>query len=65
MYKQVDIGIISLDVNHKTHNIPGKLLTYIAAQLPVFAVVNPNNDLISEKYILEKYKIGTVVHDKA
>ena len=62
LYKQVDIGIISLDVNHKTHNIPGKLLTYIAAQLPVFAVVNPNNDLIS---YIEKYKIGTVVqkHD--
>ena len=62
LYKQVDIGIISLDVNHKTHNIPGKLLTYIAAQLPVFAVVNQNNDLIS---YIEKYKIGTVVqkHD--
>ena len=57
LYEQVDLGIISLNVNHKTHNIPGKLLPYIAAGLPIFAAVNPDNDLID---YVTNYNIGAV-----
>ncbi|MGE0082097.1 MAG: glycosyltransferase family 4 protein [Thiohalomonadaceae bacterium] len=38
-------GIIALHPAHGTHNIPGKLLTYLQAGLPVLARVNPGNDL--------------------
>lgn len=38
-------GIIALHPAHGTHNIPGKLLTYLQAELPVLARVNPGNDL--------------------
>ena len=46
LYKQCHYGIVILDRRHKTHNIPGKLLSYLHAGLPVFALVNPKNDLI-------------------
>ncbi len=39
------VGIIALDPRHGTHNIPGKLLTYLHAGLPVLARANPHNDL--------------------
>ena len=38
-------GIIALHPAHGTHNIPGKLLTYLQAGLPVLARVNAGNDL--------------------
>lgn len=38
-------GIVALHPAHGTHNIPGKLLTYLQAGLPVLARVNPGNDL--------------------
>jgi O26-antigen biosynthesis N-acetyl-L-fucosamine transferase len=38
-------GLISLDARLKTHNIPGKLLSYLYWGLPVLASVNPGNDL--------------------
>ena len=47
LYRQCHYGIVILDRRHKTHNIPGKLLSYLHAGLPVFALVNPKNDLIS------------------
>ena len=31
-------GVICLSASMKTHNIPGKLLSYLAAGIPVFAV---------------------------
>lgn len=39
------VGVLSLDLRHTTHNIPGKFLTYLRAGLPVLARVNPGNDL--------------------
>lgn len=42
---QCHIGLLSLDSRHKTHNIPGKFLTYLLAGLPVIARVNPGTDL--------------------
>ena len=57
LYEQCDVGIISLDKRHKTHNIPGKFLSYMQAGLPVFAAINYGNDL--EKIITD-YKVGCV-----
>ena len=42
---QCHVGIVALDPRHKTHNIPGKFLTYLQAGLPVLARTNPGNDL--------------------
>lgn len=45
LYAQCHVGLIALDVRHRTHNIPGKFLTYMQCGLPVLARVNPDNDL--------------------
>ena len=33
------IGLVALDPRHRTHNIPGKFLTYMQSGLPVLASV--------------------------
>ena len=58
LYDQCSYGIISLDKRHKTHNIPGKFLSYMRSGLPVLAVINKNNDL--EK-IIKDNGVGRVV----
>lgn len=45
LYAQCDVGIVALDVRHKTHNIPGKFISYMQSGLPVMALINPGNDL--------------------
>ncbi|MGC7405638.1 glycosyltransferase family 4 protein [Pandoraea pneumonica] len=45
LYSQCDVGIVALDHRHKSHNIPGKFLTYMQSGLPVLANVNAGNDL--------------------
>jgi len=55
LYSQCDVGIVSLNQNHKTHNIPGKFVSYMASSLPVFAQVNKGNDLID---LIESYGVG-------
>jgi len=45
LFTQCEVGIITLDHRHKTHNIPGKFLTYLQSGLPVLANVNAGNDL--------------------
>jgi glycosyltransferase involved in cell wall biosynthesis len=52
------VGLIALHPGHATHNIPGKLLTYLHARLPVLARVNANNDLVG---FLEQEQAGLVV----
>ena len=52
------VGIVALHPSHSTHNIPGKLLTYLHAGLPVLARVNPNNDLVA---LVEQERVGRVV----
>lgn len=42
---QCHVGLLALDPRHKTHNIPGKFLTYLLAGLPVLARVNAGTDL--------------------
>lgn len=60
LYAQCHVGIVALDPRHKTHNIPGKFLSYMQAGLPVLASINPGNDL--EEMILSE-KVGRVCTD--
>jgi glycosyltransferase involved in cell wall biosynthesis len=45
LLSQCHIGLLALDPRHRTHNIPGKFLTYVQAGLPVLARINPDTDL--------------------
>ena len=42
-----DIGLLSLSKHHKAHNFPGKMLGYMAHQLPILASVNCGNDIVN------------------
>jgi glycosyltransferase involved in cell wall biosynthesis len=55
LYAQCHVGMICLDGRHKTHNIPGKFLSYMQAGLPVLASVNAGNDLVTE---IEAARVG-------
>lgn len=55
LYKQCHTGLISLDHRHRTHNIPGKFLSYVHAGLPVLASVNKGNDLIK---LINENRVG-------
>ena len=46
LYAQCVAGLVVLDPRHRSHNIPGKFLTYMQSGLPVLALVNPGNDLV-------------------
>src|SRR5690606_37903021 len=52
------VGIVALHPGHVTHNIPGKMLTYMHAGLPILARVNRNNDLVE---LVEREGIGLVL----
>jgi glycosyltransferase involved in cell wall biosynthesis len=54
---QCHVGLLALDPRHKTHNIPGKFLTYLLAGLPVLARVNAGTDLA---YLIENEDVGRV-----
>ncbi len=54
---QCHIGVVALDPRHKTHNVPGKFLTYLQAGLPVLARINAGNDLAD---LIEKEAVGRV-----
>lgn len=60
LYAQCHVGIVSLDLRHKTHNIPGKFLSYMQGGLPVLASINPGNDLVD---LIEQERIGRVSTD--
>ena len=55
LYKQCSYGLVLLDKRHTTHNIPGKMISYLHSGLPIFAIVNRNNNLIS---FVNKNNIG-------
>ena len=46
LLNESDLGIVNLDKNHTTHNVPGKSLNYLANGLPIIASLNPGNDFI-------------------
>ena len=57
LLSQVDIGLISLDRNLKTHNFPGKMLGYMYYSMPILASINPDNDL---QNVIEQADAGLV-----
>jgi glycosyltransferase involved in cell wall biosynthesis len=57
LLQKCHVGLIALDPKHKSHNIPGKFISYIRSGLPVLARVNPGTDLIN---LIEANKIGAV-----
>lgn len=58
LLRECDIGLISLSRDLRTQNIPGKLLGYLRAGLPVLASINPGNDL---QQLLEDHDAGVAV----
>lgn len=60
LYGQCHIGIVALDSRHKTHNIPGKFLSYMQSGLPVLASINPGNDL---EDLIQSNRVGRVCTD--
>lgn len=55
-----NFGLIALSLEHKTHNVPGKLLTYLENYKRVIAILNPNNDLVS---IINNNQVGIAITD--
>ena len=60
LYAQCHIGLVALDPRHKTHNIPGKFLSYMQAGLPVLASINQGNDLTK---LIGDEGVGKVITD--
>lgn len=60
LYAQCHVGLVALDPRHRTHNIPGKFLSYMWAGLPVLASINPGNDLAD---VIRQAKVGRVCED--
>lgn len=60
LYDQCCLGLIALDKRHKTSNIPGKFISYMAAGLPAFAIVNEGNEL---QKIINESQVGLVYGD--
>ncbi|MTH47365.1 glycosyltransferase family 4 protein [Intestinirhabdus alba] len=46
LLRLVHVGLFSLARNHSVHNFPGKLLGYMANNLPILGSVNEGNDLM-------------------
>lgn len=57
LYAQCYAGIVALDPRHRSHNIPGKFLTYMQSGLPVLANVNAGNDLAQ---LIRAQQVGQV-----
>jgi glycosyltransferase involved in cell wall biosynthesis len=57
LFAQCSAGVVALDSRHKSHNIPGKFLTYMQSGLPVLANVNRGNDLAE---LIRTERVGEV-----
>ncbi len=62
LYAQCTAGIVSLDTRHKSHNIPGKFLTYMQCGLPVLANINLGNDLAN---LIRDKQVGQVCENNS
>ena len=54
-----DVGIISLNKNIKYNNFPGKLLTYMKCNLPIFAYCSKKIELFN---FINKKRIGVAIN---
>jgi len=57
MLSEFDVGLISLDHRLKSHNFPGKMMSYMYHAKPILASINFGNDL---QEMLEDNKAGLV-----
>lgn len=57
LYAQCCAGIVALDPRHKSHNIPGKFITYMQNGLPILANVNAGNDIAT---LIRENRVGQV-----
>jgi glycosyltransferase involved in cell wall biosynthesis len=55
LYAQCHVGLVALDRRHKTHNVPGKFLSYMQAGLPVLANINAGNELVT---LIDRERVG-------
>ncbi len=55
LYSQCHFGLVLLDPRHRTHNVPGKFISYMHNSLPVLACINEGNDLLE---IINNRKVG-------
>jgi glycosyltransferase involved in cell wall biosynthesis len=62
LYAQCHVGLVALDPRHKTHNIPGKFLSYMQSGLPVLASINAGNDLVD---LINEKQVGAVCTDRS
>jgi len=62
LYAQCHVGLVALDCRHKSHNIPGKFLTYMQSGLPVLANINRGNDLAE---LIRGEEVGAVSEDNS
>lgn len=62
LYAQCDFGLVALHPKHKTHNIPGKFLTYMQSGLPVLANINEGNDLVD---LIRNEQVGAVATENS
>lgn len=60
LYRQCHFGLLVLDPRHKTHNIPGKFISYVHSRIPTFGSVNAGNDLLE---IVNEGLIGILTSD--
>jgi glycosyltransferase involved in cell wall biosynthesis len=60
LYSQCHVGIVALDPRHKTHNIPGKFVSYMESGLPVLASINAGNELAD---MIRTEEVGRVCTD--
>jgi len=42
--KSVDLGLVSINEKYRVPTCPSKAVSYMAARVPVFAMINPDND---------------------
>ena len=62
---QCHVGLVALHPDHKTHNIPGKFVSYVQYGVPVLARVNAGTDLqrLIEDQEVGKVYVGKSVHE--
>lgn len=44
LIKSIDLGLVSINENYRVPTCPSKAVSYMAAGVPVFAMINPDND---------------------
>ena len=59
--KTCKVGVVSLNLMHKSNNIPGKFVSYLRENLPVLVLANEGSDLVE---LVKTNKLGHVFDGK-